>query len=171
MKSEALTVATVSPIVLRVVTVCSSNVSELPVPTALRSRRDLPPKMQAARTVHLPVYEITHHSITQNTNLNTTFILRRRSPLNRMLQKFALRIPGNPSQKPTLPPHLHSLTVFALLTSVRPCVIRTKTSATNKMQQIPFIDLLKSALHVSGNKLAHPQEHFLTVYTAFGTMN
>jgi len=38
------------------------------------------------------------------------------------------------------------------------------------MQQIPFIDLFKSALHVSGDKLAHPQEHFLTVYTAFGTM-
>jgi len=39
------------------------------------------------------------------------------------------------------------------------------------MQQIPFInlfiDLFKSALHVSGNKLAHLQEHFLTVYTAF----
>ena len=31
------------------------------------------------------------------------------------------------------------------------------------MQQIPFIDLFKSALHVSGDKLAHPQEHFLNV--------
>ena len=39
------------------------------------------------------------------------------------------------------------------------------------MQQIPFNDLRKSALHVSGDKLAHPQEHFLTVYTAFGTMH
>jgi len=39
------------------------------------------------------------------------------------------------------------------------------------MQQIPFIDLFKSALHVSGDKLAHPQEHFLTVYTSFGTMH
>ena len=39
------------------------------------------------------------------------------------------------------------------------------------MQQIPCIDLFKSALHVSGDKLAHPQEHFLTVYTAFGTMH
>jgi hypothetical protein len=38
--------------------------------------------------------------------------------------------------------------------------------ATNKMQQIPFIGLFKSALHVSGDKLAHPQQHFLTVYTA-----
>jgi len=37
------------------------------------------------------------------------------------------------------------------------------------MQQIPFIDLFKSALHDSGDKLAHPQEHFLTVHTAFGT--
>ena len=39
------------------------------------------------------------------------------------------------------------------------------------MQQIPFIDLFKSALHVSRDKLAHPQEYFLTVYTAFGTMH
>ena len=45
------------------------------------------------------------------------------------------------------------------------------TQATNKMQQIPFIDLFKLALHVSGDKLAHPQEHVLTVYTAFGTMH
>jgi hypothetical protein len=29
------------------------------------------------------------------------------------------------------------------------------------MQQIPFIDLFKSALHISGDKFAHPQEHFL----------
>ena len=39
------------------------------------------------------------------------------------------------------------------------------------MQQIPCIDLFKSALHVSGDKSAHPQEHFLAVYTAFGTMH
>ena len=34
-----------------------------------------------------------------------------------------------------------------------------------------FIDLFNSALHVSGDKFAHRQEHFLTVYTAFGTMH
>ena len=34
-----------------------------------------------------------------------------------------------------------------------------------------FINLFKSALHVSDNKFAHPQEQFLTVYTAFGTMH
>jgi hypothetical protein len=39
------------------------------------------------------------------------------------------------------------------------------------MQQIPFIDLFKSSLHNSGDKLAHPQEHFLTVYTDFRTMH
>jgi len=39
------------------------------------------------------------------------------------------------------------------------------------MQQIPFIDLFKSALHVSGDKLAYLGEHFLTVYTAFGTLH
>ena len=31
--------------------------------------------------------------------------------------------------------------------------------------------LWNSALHVSGDEFAHPQEHFLTVYTAFGTMH
>ena len=34
-----------------------------------------------------------------------------------------------------------------------------------------FINLFKSAPHVSGDKFAHPQEHVLTVYTAFGTMH
>ena len=34
-----------------------------------------------------------------------------------------------------------------------------------------FINLFNSALHVSGNKFAHPQEPFLTVCTAFGTMH
>jgi len=37
------------------------------------------------------------------------------------------------------------------------------------MQQIPFIylflDPFESAVHVSGDKFAHLQEHFLTVYT------
>ena len=28
-----------------------------------------------------------------------------------------------------------------------------------------FINLFNSALHVSGDKHAHPQEHFLTIYT------
>jgi len=34
-----------------------------------------------------------------------------------------------------------------------------------------FISLFKSAQHVSDDKFAHPQEHFLAVYTAFGTMH
>jgi len=34
-----------------------------------------------------------------------------------------------------------------------------------------FINLFNSAQHVSGEKFVHPQEHFLTVYTAFGTMH
>jgi len=43
------------------------------------------------------------------------------------------------------------------------------------MQQIPYVDLFiglfESALHVLGDKLAHLQEYFLTVYIAFGTMH
>jgi len=34
-----------------------------------------------------------------------------------------------------------------------------------------FIDLFEAAVHVSDDKLAYLQEHFLTVYTAFGTHN
>jgi hypothetical protein len=34
-----------------------------------------------------------------------------------------------------------------------------------------FINLFNLALHVSGDKFTHPQELFLTVYTAFGTMH
>ena len=34
-----------------------------------------------------------------------------------------------------------------------------------------FINLFKSAQHVSGDKFAHPQEHFLTLYTAFGKIH
>ena len=34
-----------------------------------------------------------------------------------------------------------------------------------------FINLFNSAQRVSGDKFAHPQEHFLIVYTAFGTMH
>jgi len=34
-----------------------------------------------------------------------------------------------------------------------------------------FVSLFKSALNVSGDKLTHSQEHFLTVYTAFDTMH
>ena len=36
---------------------------------------------------------------------------------------------------------------------------------------VSFINLFNSTLHVSGDKFAHPQEHFLTVYTAFGTLH
>ena len=34
-----------------------------------------------------------------------------------------------------------------------------------------FIIRFNSALHVSDDKFAHPQEHFLIIYTAFGTMH
>jgi hypothetical protein len=43
--------------------------------------------------------------------------------------------------------------------------VNNQQDATN----FSFINLFNSALHVSGDKFAHPQEHFLSVYTAFGT--
>ena len=45
--------------------------------------------------------------------------------------------------------------------------VRNQQDATT----FSFINLFKSALHDSGDKFAHPQEHFLTVCTAFGTMH
>jgi hypothetical protein len=33
------------------------------------------------------------------------------------------------------------------------------------MQQFRFIDPFKSALHVSGDNIAHPQEHFDCIYS------
>ena len=52
--------------------------------------------------------------------------------------------------------------------------IRQKCNDVSNQQDataFSFINFLKSAPHVSGDKFAHPQEHFLTVYTAFGTMH
>jgi len=45
--------------------------------------------------------------------------------------------------------------------------VRNERDATD----LSFINLLKSALHVSGDIFSHPQEHVLTVYTAFGIMH
>ena len=45
--------------------------------------------------------------------------------------------------------------------------VNNQQDATN----FSFISLFKSALHVAGDKFAHPQEHFLTVYAAFDTMH
>jgi hypothetical protein len=36
------------------------------------------------------------------------------------------------------------------------------------MQKFPFIDLFKSAVHVSGDVFAHPPEQFNRIYS-FGT--
>jgi len=48
---------------------------------------------------------------------------------------------------------------------------RPTLQETSEMQQIfRLFNLFNSALHVSGDKFAHPQELFLTVYTGFGTM-
>ena len=57
------------------------------------------------------------------------------------------------------------MSVDKALYAARLILAKITMYATNKMQQIPFIDLSKSGLHVSDNKLANLQEHFLTVYT------
>jgi hypothetical protein len=38
------------------------------------------------------------------------------------------------------------------------------------MEQFPFIDLFKSALHVLGDVFAHPEEQFNCIYS-FGTIH
>ena len=51
--------------------------------------------------------------------------------------------------------------------------LQQQNDVSNQQDATSFslINLFKSALHVSGDKFAHPQEHFLTVYTAFGTIH
>ena len=46
-----------------------------------------------------------------------------------------------------------------------------KCKQLTRCNKISFINLFKSAIHVSGDRFDHPQEHFLTVYTVFGTIN
>ena len=51
---------------------------------------------------------------------------------------------------------------------------RTLNNDVNNQQDattFSSINLFKSALHISGHTFAHPLEHFLTVYTACGTMS
>ena len=49
------------------------------------------------------------------------------------------------------------------------CTGKKTNSARNQQDAttFSFINLFKSTLHVSDDKFAHSQEHFLTVYTAF----
>jgi hypothetical protein len=55
---------------------------------------------------------------------------------------------------------------------LRDCASFKYNNVYNKMRQtFSFISLFNSALHVLGHKFTHPQEHFLTIYTAFGTMH
>jgi len=42
---------------------------------------------------------------------------------------------------------------------------RKQPTRCNNFRILIFIDIFESALHASGNKLAHLQEHFLTVNT------
>jgi len=49
---------------------------------------------------------------------------------------------------------------MSVLESILLDFILTTMYATKKMKQIQFIDLFKSALNVSGDKPAHPQERF-----------
>jgi len=57
--------------------------------------------------------------------------------------------------------------------SILPCAVVNffKDVSNQQMQRIPSIDLFKSDLNVSGEKLTHPQEHFLTICATFGTMH
>ena len=59
----------------------------------------------------------------------------------------------------------HILRTNCLLKHICDNDVRNQQDSTT----LSFINLFKSALRVSGDKFAHSQEHFLTVYTAFGT--
>ena len=64
---------------------------------------------------------------------------------------------------------LHSISMSWCLSDRASPIQRCKQPT--KCHNFFFIYLFKSALHVSGDIYAHPQEHFLSVYTAFGTMH
>ena len=60
------------------------------------------------------------------------------------------------------------------LVTHRVCRRHTSYNVSNNQQDATtysFINLFNSALHVSGYRFAHPREHFMTVYAAFGTMH
>ena len=56
--------------------------------------------------------------------------------------------------------HTHICNVFR-------CHVTSDNDVNNQQDatNFSFINIFNSALHVSGDKFAHPQEHFLTVYT------
>ena len=60
---------------------------------------------------------------------------------------------------------------MALIEHHKPLSPYNDVSNQQDATHFSFINLFKSALHISGDKFAHPQEHFLTVCTAFGTMH
>ena len=64
--------------------------------------------------------------------------------------------------------HTRNLSIWCLCDRVS-LLQRCKQPTT--WNKFSFINLFKSALHVSSDKFAHHQEQFLTVYTAFGTMH
>ena len=51
------------------------------------------------------------------------------------------------------------------------CLHATNEGNQQDATTFSFINPFSSTLHVSGDKFAHPQEHFLIVYTAFGSMH
>ena len=63
--------------------------------------------------------------------------------------------------------------IFILMFDVCVTVHHSYNDVSNQQDATTFSfnNLFNSALHVSGDKFAHPQEHFLTVYTAYGTMH
>ena len=58
---------------------------------------------------------------------------------------------------------------FFILTDERNCFKYNDVNNQQVATTFSFLNLFNSALHVSGDKFAHSQERFLTVYAAFGT--
>ena len=79
----------------------------------------------------------------------------------------------------------YSINWLVFITEMKSVYSAVRTGSLNKTCTVSYndisnqqdattfslINLFKSALHVSGEKLAHPQKHFLNVCTAFGTMH
>jgi len=84
--------------------------------------------------------------------------------INLLIQPYMFRVTNSPILRSTFWLYIQLLVQCTDTASDRCHGWDNQQDVTN----FSLIDLFNSALHISGDKFAHPQEHFLIVYTAFG---
>jgi hypothetical protein len=75
-----------------------------------------------------------------------------------LIQPYMFRAKNSPILRSTFWLYIHLL-------------VQCSDTAADRCHGWDGTNLFNSALHVSGDKFAHPQEHFLSLYAAFGTMH